>query len=328
MRLSRSAMLLTLAGSAPSLAGQPAIRPPADLPISAAFHEASGVLVVIGGYSPTAASAETWLWNGTAWRRHDGPGPSSRDEPLLAYDRTRGRIVLHGGERGAEPALTDTWEWDGAQWTKVAEIGPPPRSGANMAYDEGRKRMVVFGGGSPGSSPALDDTWEWDGRRWAEAPRPAGAAGPSARFLHGMAYDPRRGRVVLFGGARFVDGQPKVNDDTWEWNGTAWHRLGGASPGPRDHVTMAFVPDLGAIVMHGGGNPGIGLMGDTWRLDDHGWTRIATDGPARGRHRLVYDSRRGRLLMYGGWSPKTDSVPARRNNDLWEYRAGWKAVTP
>ena len=38
---------------------------------------------------------------------------------------------------------------------------------------------------------------------------------------HGMAYDPIRDRVVLFG----ADGNSQSSDDTWEWDGASWTQL-------------------------------------------------------------------------------------------------------
>ena len=40
-----------------------------------------------------------------------------------------------------------------------------------------------------------------------------------------MAYDSTRGKVVLFGGLMHMGGQPS---DTWEWDGSAWQRVGNA----------------------------------------------------------------------------------------------------
>ena len=85
--------------------------------------------------------------------------------------------------------------------------------------DAGRRRgLVLHGGvvlGTTGAS--FDGVWEHDGQGWL--PRPA-AGGPGKRGWHAMAYDPRRARVVLFGGA---DARFKLHADLWAWNG-AWSR--------------------------------------------------------------------------------------------------------
>ena len=48
-----------------------------------------------------------------------GPTPGPRIEHAMAYDRSRGRLVLVGGYgRGSAP-LADPWEWDGWRWMEV-----------------------------------------------------------------------------------------------------------------------------------------------------------------------------------------------------------------
>jgi hypothetical protein len=44
-----------------------------------------------------------------------GPTPGHRYQPVLVYDRARGKTVLYGGD----PTKTDTWEWDGQRWSEV-----------------------------------------------------------------------------------------------------------------------------------------------------------------------------------------------------------------
>ena len=47
-------------------------------------------------------------------------------------------------------------------------------------------------------------------------------AGPTRRNGHALTCDLDRGRVVLFGGFR----DARDLDDTWEWDGTRWERVG------------------------------------------------------------------------------------------------------
>ena len=79
-----------------------------------------------------------------------------------------------------------------------------------MVYDAAREVTVLFGG----------DTCVWDGVRWTSV---AGAAGPPPRNVHALAFDPRRARVVLYGGT--IDQADAA--DTWEWDGARWQlRIG------------------------------------------------------------------------------------------------------
>jgi len=92
-----------------------------------------------------------------------------------------------------------------------------------MAYDAARGVVVMFGGGVPGAGPSgipPTDTWTWDGTIWTRV----AADGPTPRYLHAMAYDVKRQRVVLTGGNRSA--RPyDVLSDTWEWDGSTWREV-------------------------------------------------------------------------------------------------------
>lgn len=311
-RVLTSPVLLCLVGVAIAAAQSP--QPTLSL-VGAAFDESRGRLVIVGG---TAAQAETWERSGDTWTRSNAVGPSGRDEPLLVYDTTRKRTVLHGGQNGAT-TLNDTWSWDGTRWQQIASTeAPSSRFSAGMVYDRKRDRIVLFGGGGAGQT-MFSDTWEFKGTSWTKRDTPVAPAGRA--FLHGLAYDEVRGRVVLFGGFHFVDGKPMAFDDTWEWDGSTWHEQKIAGIGGRDHVAMAYAPDRRAIVLHGGGRPDVGLVGDTWTYDGAKWAKLADTGPARGRHRLVYDTAVARVLLYGGWGANR-----YRSTELWQLAANTWAI--
>jgi len=310
--------------SAHTTLDQPIAAPPPALAAGATYDVAHRALVVVGGWSPTAAAAETWIRSGARWHEVTAPGPSPRAEPLLAYAGDRSRVVLHGGDRGGgAPPLADTWEWDGDRWTRVDTAGPPSRSGAAMVYDARRRRVVLFGGARPAGGGEPTDTWEWDGRRWQRMTEPDASGSPPGRVLHGMAFDPVRGRVVLFGGAALASGKPEPLGDTWEWDGRAWRRIDVTGPGARDHVAMTYSPVHRAIVLHSGGSPTTGMLADTWLYDGRAWTRLLDAGPRRGRHRLVYDPDQRAVMLYGGYDGR------ERTSELWALRArAWERLAP
>src|SRR6185503_15449220 len=201
--------------------------------------------------------------------QRDGVGPTERDEPMLAYDRSRKRTVLYGGSLG-RVTLGDTWEWDGSRWERIATDGPSPRGAAGLTYDSRRNRVVLFGG-SGETGKLYNDLWEWDGVRWNRIVPDGQAGNPPARALHAIAYDEARGRLVMAGGFVMENGGPRPLSDTWEWDGTTWHQIHGSGPGARDHLAMVYAPDRRAVVMPGGGNPTTGLTGDTWIFDGQSW---------------------------------------------------------
>jgi hypothetical protein len=291
---------------APTHHGDPAVpadRRPAFCRAGATFDESRGRLVVVGAI---AGQFETWERSSGIWRRIDTVGPPARDEALLVYDVKRRRSVLHGGRLGPVSA-NDTWTWDGRQWRQLPGSGPSPRLGAAMVYDRHRDRVVLFGG-SEGQT-AFNDTWEFDGTAWLKREPPLS---PPGRSLHGLAYDERRGRVVLFGGLHFENGRPASYDDTWEWNGSTWRQMDAPGIGRRDHVSMVYAPNRRAVVLQGGARPDTGFQADTWAYDGTAWRRLAESGPARVRHRLVYDGSSKTVVFYGGFGP--DDF---QSNELW-----------
>src|SRR5262245_13451454 len=67
----------------------------------------------------------------------------------IAFDVSRGRLVLFAGGQSV-PAASETWEWDGSAWQlRSPAQSPPPRSGHALAYDLARGRTVLFGGSGP-----------------------------------------------------------------------------------------------------------------------------------------------------------------------------------
>jgi hypothetical protein len=129
-------------------------------------------------------------------------------------------IVLHGGQINSPATLfNDTWEWDGTAWTQLFPANSPARRQfPRAAFDVGRGRMVLFGGYVV-DFPALGyftDTWDWDGTNWTLRTFVLPPFGPAGRQTHMMAFDPVRGRTVLFGGANTTGDL----NDTWEYGPT------------------------------------------------------------------------------------------------------------
>lgn len=91
---------------------------------------------------------------------------------------------------------------------------------------------------------------------------------------------------------------------------------------------MAFHPVQGGLVMYGGLQSGPTLtLNDTWSFDGATWTQLtpATTPPPRWGHRMVYDSRRARIVTFGGRSPTTTA----NANDTWEWDGtDWQQMSP
>jgi hypothetical protein len=171
-----------------------------------------------------------------------------------------------------------------------------------MAYDAATRRVVLFGGAQ--GRHALGDTWTWDGlaKSWTQQ---LPASSPSPRRTM-MAYDDATRTVVLFGGDT-GDILPKDTfyNDTWIWNGATWIRRSPASaPSARGMASMAYDPNLGAVVLFGGvGGPGK-QSNDTWLWNGTNWKEIhpATVPNVRWNAGMDYDPGANGLLLFGGFS--------------------------
>jgi hypothetical protein len=160
----------------------------------------------------------------------------------VGYDeaRSQGLLFATNGE---------TWSWDGTRWfAQYPSTRPPARTNARMAWDPNRRSMLLFGGYvSLFGPPYFNDTWLWSGHNWFQVQTP----GPSARHSPGVATDPIRRRVVLFGGE---DVSGISLSDTWEWDGVRWTQITPASTTPlaRFDPMMAWNPATGRVAMFGG----------------------------------------------------------------------------
>lgn len=289
-----------------------AAAPPPAYSVGAAFDSARGHVLVFGGYARGGYSGASWSWNGAAWSPLPGEGPSPRNGPAMVYDARRRRVVLVSGDTREHGPFGETWEHDGARWTLVTRDGPPPRGLTALAYDAQRGRVVLFGGVTAAGT-TLADTWEWDGARWTQA----ASEGPPARTLHAMAYDARRGRVVLFGGTAAPRPDAPAFGDTWEWDGSQWTPVAGASPGPRDHVAMGYDAARGGVILRGGAAE---VRDQTWLYRDGRWSRLEVPGPGRSFPVLFTDPFSGRVMMYGGFERQP-------SNELWRLEeSGWARV--
>lgn len=244
--------------------------------IAVAFDAACGETVTFGGTRMTNNTShdETWSFNGTRWLQHPalGPSPPARSLHSMTYDSARNAIVMFGGSQimsGADQGFVppDVWEWSGPcdakVWTRIVAAGPSARYTAALAFDAQRGKTVLFGGND--ATGARGDTWEWDGTAWTERPdATTDTSPPAARIEHALAYDPRRQRVILFGGRA---GATKLND-SWEWDGTlgTWTELAAvASPSIRSSMTMA-ADVTGGLIIVGGTNLAGTALRDVYRL--------------------------------------------------------------
>ena len=245
------------------------------------------------------------------WKQVADTGPPVRELHRMAFDKSRGVIVLFGGWTGYGGELGDTWEWNGATWTqRFPATLPGKRLGHAMAYDS-RRRVVVMFAGQPETGGMPNDTWEWDGTNWTEI---FPATSPERRYGHAMVYDKKRRKVVLYGG---FNGGQSLND-TWLWDGVDWvQRFPQTDPGVRQDHAMAYDSARGITILFGGMiYDGATWVYDTstWEWDGKDWTRIDAPGPpGRKRLAMAYDSLRKVVVLFGG------EIGSDKKSDTWEW---------
>lgn len=251
-----------------------------------------------------------------------GTPPIRRTVHLMAYDPDTQRVLLVGGQPGnSSVPLGDIWAWDGTSWTELTPAnGPalPPRKNFGLAYDTARKRLVVFGGiygGLQVTPKYMNDTWEWDGQTWTDKTPASGS--PSPRAGHGMAYDPARKRVVVFGG-----GASGPLDDTWEWDGQKWEQKATTGQPAARYNTRMVYDEVAQNVVLFGGQAGANF-GDLWAWDGTTWTELwptSKEPLGRGFFDLAYDSARERVVLYGGTVTYPPNIaPDNIFADHWEW---------
>jgi len=119
--------------------------------------------------------------------------------------------------------------------------------------------------------------------------------------------------------------------ETWTWNGSVWtHKHPVNSPDAQ--LGIVFDDSESRIVGFGTSadlkQPGLQQLppGETWTWDGTNWTHESprTSPPARRQASLVYDSKRLRVLMMGGFGRPNESF-----KEVWSWSDGnWQLTVP
>ena len=294
-----------------------------------------------------ASLVEDAVWRATLLGKVRG---SAAENPHELFERQVFSATLEQGDSSAA----------GWQLAELDPVSPPTTSGAGdwrqlgpaqrlggvgfgvLAYDLARGQAVLFG------APAADgrSTWLLTGDHWQPAvvvdPQRDGA--PEPRDENAMAYDPRRGRVVTFGGSR------PPRDDLWEFDGFSWSARQPVDPemdgDPEARFAHAMVFDGASnkLLLYGGcaRRHSIGYcdqrLDDLWAYDGTSWQGLCRNqacdvsAPApRNGPALAYDPTQRRTLMFGGRVRETCTSPqfaqSCPSNDLYAWDgAVWTAL--
>jgi hypothetical protein len=233
------------------------------------------------------------------------------------------------------PALAAAGPEDGT-WSQVSP--PPGRFGHASAYDPVRDRMLVFGGtrgfGGGYENAELLSLQLSDGAPlWV--PLHALGTPPRARYAHTMVYDPVRDRMLVFGGNTSL----YYPETVWalSLSGTpTWTQLitTGTPPPPRHGHVAVYDPVWDRMLVFGGARVD-SLTNDVWALyllDTPTWLRLTPSGDpplARRGASGVYDSKRQRLVIFGGYQ---GGYRGTCLSDVWELSLvgplAWTEIVP
>lgn len=189
------------------------------------------------------------------------------------------------------------------------------------AYSTETLEMVMFGGSNAVPQqceiPGPDyhaETWVYDDPcgKWTQL----SISGPSARGRHAMAEG--AGSVWLFGGRFRAENAPfgtpyTLFDDLWRFDPKArtWTEVSvsGSKPAARANTAMAWDGKRQKLWLYAGNVSTSGAsyspVGDVWSFDPAAatWTEATPGGtPPKTRllHSMVWDSKRDRLVVFGG----------------------------
>jgi hypothetical protein len=202
-----------------------------------------------------------------------------------------------------------------------ARHGPPPPvprlMDATMAFDSAHGQMVLFGTASQSpANPAAakSETWIWQGGKWTELTLPNS---PAPRVFAGMAYDEKRGQVVLFGGQSVANGG--ALQDTWTWDGSAW----------TEHQTTLSPPACGGTILVNATNMKLVIAlvdacdgrTETWAWDGNQWIALLPSvelpGPRSGSS-AAFDPANGTVVVF---SQQADGITWTFNGKTWTRHA-------
>ncbi|MFZ2032460.1 MAG: hypothetical protein WAW53_01750 [Candidatus Dormiibacterota bacterium] len=217
---------------------------PDPTPGAIAQDPRTGQLIMVGSPLPTGLASQTWIWDGSAWRRlADLPAPTDR---VVGLAPLADRLVLV--TENSQVTATQTWAWTGSTWLLRHPITNLPLGAAGpvIAPDPRRHRIIAVLVAAPTAGGATQ-TWAWNGSTWllVSSTFKLGLDPTSAN----MAPDPQTGTVLLY---MHPDGSVAC---TWALDGAAWREVNSSSPGVDTSFSGALLlsdTHIGRVILIGG----------------------------------------------------------------------------
>jgi hypothetical protein len=161
-----------------------------------AFDEQAGVAVLFGGVDPhDNPLGDTWLYDGSSWKRVAGTAPYARRYAAFAYDPDLKGCFLHGGSEDDHGRRTfgDAWLFQDNAWKRLAKrFDTDPRDDHGLAFHRGAKRMVMLEGVAGARGLLVREDTGWQAREVSPL-HPRHQCAP-------LAWDDDLGGLLLHGG--------------------------------------------------------------------------------------------------------------------------------
>ncbi|HEY4176379.1 MAG TPA: kelch repeat-containing protein [Kofleriaceae bacterium] len=308
---------------------------------TSAYDPVSKTVQVFGGKSKSNIVSDLWSWNGSTWELSTEStvarfGAAGGNEPLS------GHLQVFGGldptDSTLKPTSHDVFWFDGKWHTRHIREVSPVLADQGYAFDTDRARTVVYGGlandppNKASQGVPSNVTFELVEHTWFQPELSTTLPGPDALVGPSLAYANfgGEGHTYMFGGGVGTVPTFVGTKDLWRLDLGAspqWTKMDLTGPAERMNAMMAFDAKRRRIVLFGGTSATVGgeRLGDTWELDDSGWTLVATSGPtARQGAAVAYDPIRHVVLVWGGLADGATKTSSKIVDDLWEWNgATW-----
>jgi hypothetical protein len=255
------------------------------------WDPARGVAVGLG------VALDTWEFDGVDWFLRTTAWPAGGppvSEAKIAFDPIRQRTMAVAGLDYGGPNGFSTYEWDGATWS----LRGPSAAHYGFALSSVPGRGVVISGG--GQFPFyFGPTSLWNGTQWIGV----GTGAPFPRPTSLSWFDSARGRLVITSGLGTNSISPASAGafGVWYWDGSQWSRPV-VGDGPPFYAPAAWDSWRGRLLRYGG-MQNVGMeLDELWSRDSATgvWSMLGPGPGARANHVCAFDSRRGRLVVFGG----------------------------
>jgi hypothetical protein len=228
------------------------------------------------GLGTTANDAEVWKYNGSTWTQIGGDslnsGWGAGYEEVSALAAYGGNLYAGLGNSSGD---AEVYRWNGTAWTKIG--GDNLNSGWNAGYDRVQS-MAVYNGqlyAGLGLTAGEAEVYRWNGTTWAKV---GGDAVNSS--WDAVNYEQVESMLAYNGKLYAGLGNSTGDAELWEYNGTAWTRIGG--DGINSGWADGQYEQVKSIVVYNGrlyvGLANSATDAEVWSYDGSAWAKVGGGG--------------------------------------------------